>query len=216
MKKLCIICTGAILLAVSVLGIVHGIPASTAFVLYYQAKYGSASDNPRGIFRRCDRAFRLYPRNYYFAMFTARTAYCSSYDVDGDEAKQRLETASRWCKIGLKLNPYKRETRLVKARLLARDSVRDAIAYWEEYVDWHFWEPYNHSVLVELHARAGNFVKATESLKWVKGSEYYEKASRKLSLARQEEMLSQPPIQRSDIRSRRPEQQRHPDTAPGE
>lgn len=180
---------GVVLLAVSFYGVVHAARASLAHAMYHQAQYGSARDNPTGIFRRCENAYRLYPYNYYFCIWTAEKAYYTRFDVGKEGTERRLRIARRWCDAGLELNFYKSQLRLLKTRLLERNSVADAIKYWEEYVEWQFWEPYNHAVLVEMHATAGDFSKALTSLTWVEGSKHYAEASGKLRKAWQREMV---------------------------
>ena len=190
MKRPWIVLTAILLLALSGYGAVHGIRAAIAQAIYHQAKYGSAGDNPRGIFRRCETAHRFYPYNYHFCIWAAEEAFYSNFDLGEDEAAARLETARFWCDMGLGLNFRHGELRLLKTWLLSMHSVAGAITYWEKYVDWEFWEPHNHAVLVELYAAGGEFGKAMESLKWVKGSEYYAEVSSKLSEAwRKETML---------------------------
>jgi tetratricopeptide (TPR) repeat protein len=183
MKRFAWAILGLMLLAFSAYGIVYGIRVEWAQLRYFQAKYGSAKDNPDRIFSLCEKAYPVYPFNYNFCIWAAETAYYTSSEVSGNESIRRRALAERWCGTGLKSNFYKSQLRLLKTRLLAEEDLSDAIRYWEAYVDWQFWAPYNHAVLVDLYSRAGDFDKALQSLEWVKGSEYHEEARRHLQEA---------------------------------
>lgn len=170
----------AVILAVlSVVGLVYGIRAAMASRLYFQAKYGSGKDDPTAIFALYERAQRLYPFNYNFCILAAESAYYSSFNVDAKEAARRRLLAVQWCDAGLRLDFHKSQLRLLKTRLLAMDSLPSAVRYWEDYVDWQYWAPYNHAVLVELYSLAGDFDKALKSLALTEGSDFYKEASRK-------------------------------------
>jgi hypothetical protein len=171
---------GAGLAALALCGVVYGARAALAQAIYHQAKYGIARNNPAGILRRCREAHRLYPYNYRFCVWAAEQAYDNRLETDGRESLDRIEAASLWCDRGLALNPYQTSLRLLRTRLLGRQSATAAVAYWREYTDWHFWEPYNHAFLVELYARAGDYGAAIDELAWVKGSEYEQQARRAL------------------------------------
>lgn len=174
---------GALLLIFSAYGIVHGMRAGLAQHAYAQAKYGSLKDNADVVLGRCKSAHTLYPYNYYLCMFTARTAFIDRFTSEGAEMPGRMDDSSFWCEKGLELNPYKIELRLLKTRILQRDSLKDAISYWGDYVDWHYWSPGNHALLVELYAEDGNFSKAMQSLRLIKGTVYHKQASDKLNTA---------------------------------
>lgn len=193
MKRFAGVAMGMVLLIISVAGVVAGVRAGVAQGLYFQAKYGSARDNPDRIFALCENAYRLYPFNYNFCILAAETAYHTSFNVDRNEAARRRALAERWCSIGLRLNFHRSELRLLKTRLLAPDHLSDAIRYWEAYVDWQFWAPDNHAVLVELYSLSGDFDKALQSLEWVKGTPAYAEANRKLHDAWKQETSSRTP-----------------------
>jgi len=190
MKRILITCGGLALLAVSVCGIARGTRASLAQIMYYQAKYGSARENPRAIFRRCESGHRLYPYNYRFCSWTARQAYSSSFHVRLQEADRCLSTALHWCNVGLALNSYEKQLKLLKTLLITRKSVPEAIKYWERYVDWDFWEPHNHAILVELYASIGDFHKAMKSLALINDTKYHAEAVAKLRDAWENDSVS--------------------------
>ena len=102
----------------------------------------------------------MYPYNYYFCIWTAEKAYYTSFEVDNKEALRRLNIAQRWCNAGLGLNAYNSQLRRLKTHLLEKKSPSEAADYWKKYVEWQFWEPYNHAVLAELYAETGDFDKA--------------------------------------------------------
>lgn len=177
---------GLLLLAVSVYGIFHGARVGLAQAIYHHVKYGSEAgkvENLRSALTRCQHTYRLYPYNYYFCIWMAEKAYYNRFGPDGKESPELLEAARLWCERGLDLNYYRSQLRRLKTRLLAEKSLPEAIKYWEKYIDWQFWEPYNHAVLVEMYAEAGDFSKAAESLAWVEGSRYYDETSEKLHKA---------------------------------
>ena len=62
--------------------------------------------------------------------------------------------------------------RALKARLVSLESPAEAVAYWDEYLDWNFWQPLNHMVMVELAVSAGDFTRASDALKWLKGTSH--------------------------------------------
>lgn len=161
-------------LVVSVLGITRGIRATAAYFLYHQARYGSAQDNVTGVMANCSTAYRLYPYNYSFAILAAERAYYESSDASGREKSYLLSSADYWCDTGLELNPYKSQLRMLRARLLAKDSPSDAVEYWTAYLGWHYWEPFNHCVMAEFHAMAGDFDEAFRALDVIKGMAHYE------------------------------------------
>ena len=186
---------GAVLLLVSAAGALYSARASLSYMVYHHTKFTPprAFAGPEGAARRCEVAYRLYPYNYYLCIWIAEKCWYARYDIDGSESGTRLALAAKWCDRGLKLNMRKSQLRLLKTRLLAKGSVHDAIEHWLDYVDWHFWEPYNHAVLVGLYAEAGNYAEAMNSLQWVKGSKHYAEAHLKLQKSWADE-ISRPPI----------------------
>lgn len=165
---------------------VHGVRAGIAQTLYFRAKFGGDRDDLPRIVRHCETAWRLYPRNYYFPMWTAERAYYL-WNAGGGDAST-LDVARAWCGAGLALNPYPSPLRLLRTRLLRLDSPERAAAYWEEYVAWNFWNPHHHAVLAELYAVDGRWGKAMEALQWVKGSRHYEETRRTLNQLWREQM----------------------------
>ncbi|MCX7591089.1 MAG: hypothetical protein N2255_05615 [Kiritimatiellae bacterium] len=184
MRPFWLVTFSALLLVFSGAGVIHGVRAGRAQVLYHDAKYSIAAHEPDGILRRCEVAQKLYPFNYYFHIWAAENAWRAYLGAAANEGRTRwLEAARFWCDTGLACNPYRSELRTLKMRLLAMDSVEEAIRYWRSYLDWHFWEPYNHALMVELYAKAGDFERAVAEMRWVRGSRHYEDARRILDEA---------------------------------
>jgi hypothetical protein len=176
-------------LTVSVLGVTRGIRASAAHFLYHQARYGSEKGNVTGVMANCSTAHRLYPYNYLFAILASETAYYKSVGAEGREKSYLLSSADYWCDSGLQLNPYKSQLRMLRARLLAKDSPRDAVEYWTAYLGWHYWEPLNHCVMAEFHAMAGDFDEAFRALDVIKGMAHYEEGLQRVNDQWHKEMV---------------------------
>ena len=174
--KLALWC-GLLLLLISCLGLWQAARAGLSYIIYHRAKFDPPSEyGPVAAARHCDVAQALYPYNYYMCIWVSEKCWYARYDSDGEESTERVALAQEWCDRGLALNMRKSQLRRLKTRLLARDSVREAIDHWKDYVDWHFWEPYNHAVLVALYSRTGDYAAAMNSLAWTKGSKHYAEA----------------------------------------
>lgn len=171
---------GAVLLVLSVAGAVFAAKAAVASRLSFQAQFGSGCDDVEQVLDHCRIAYSLYPHNYYFSIYAAEMAYYRAPEVQGRIRAHRLRQASLWCDRGLKQNHYKSQLRRLKTRFLWEESPEKAIAYWRDYTEWHFWEPFNHATLAELQARAGEFEEAEKSLAWVKVDPGAHEAARRI------------------------------------
>ncbi len=168
---------GCGLLALAVLGVVHGTRAAVAQASYHHAKYGTAVGDDEQIVERCRRAYAWYPWNYYFSIEAAERAYQAATGGGADAVRQkRLCQSQFWCERGLIQNPWRSQLRRLKTRFLWEVSPSEAIRYWEAHTQWQFWEPHNHRVLAELYAKAGDFERAEKSLKWTAGTPEFEPA----------------------------------------
>lgn len=136
-------------------------------------------DNPQASSSTCSYAYKWYPFNYYFCEWMACNAFDHRLKGGDGDVEEWLKVAQLWCHRGMNLNPWKRKLNLVRALLLAEKSPALGIMSWQEYVDWNFWDPYNHAIMVEMQSRSGDFDEAMESLKWVKGSAHYQSARQK-------------------------------------
>jgi len=167
---------GVVLLVLSLAGTVHAVRAGLAGGLSWRAHYGAPKASPEEIAALCSKAFALYPCNWYFSITAAEAAYYGAAEVEGEAKGERLRLAQVWCDRGLAQNPYKSQLRRLKTRLLWTESPTQAIAYWEAYTQWHYWEPYNHATLAELYAQAGRFAEAERTLSRIKAFPAYEAA----------------------------------------
>jgi hypothetical protein len=181
---------GLVLISMSVVGIAHGLRAGVSQIIHCSTRYGSGNENitPEDASRKCEKAHKLYPYNYYLCAWMSEKAYYNLFDKEGKEIAGRKDIARAWCAKGLALNQYKSQLRLMNTRFLAEESLPEAIAYWREYVDWDFWDPYSHAVLVGYYAEAGDVESAAAELRWVEGSAHHKDSSRKLNEAWKKEM----------------------------
>lgn len=165
---------GVLLLGLASAGILHGLRASMAARLAWNAQYGASGANVEQVLDQCRRAFVLYPWNYYFSIFASELAYYKADEVQGDSRRERLQQAQLWCERGLMQNGYRSQLRRLKTRFLWEQSPAEAIAYWESHTRWQFWEPYNHETLAGLYAKYGEFDKAGRELSLIKPFSNYD------------------------------------------
>ena len=151
---------GFAVLAAAIWGVRTSAHACVAQFMYYEAKRGQYAGHVDRVLSQCRKAYDLYPWNYYFAIHAAESAYYGAGDRGTGQWAERMESARLWCDRGLALNPWKSQLRRLKSRLLWEESPGKAIAYWRAYTDWQYWEPYNHEVLAEMYAKAGDFEQA--------------------------------------------------------
>jgi hypothetical protein len=197
---------GVCLAVLTAAGLVYALRVAWAQRLYHEAKYGAACADIRQTLRLCEAAHRLYPHNYLFCLWTAERAYTAALATADAASSVRLMNAARdWCAMGLAINRYNGPLHLLQARLLERTSPAQAAACWAPYVEWQFWEPYNHAVLADFYAKAGEIEKAAEELEWTKGSPHYDWASQALRAAWQRERRFTPPPAASGRPPARPE-----------
>ncbi len=170
----------------------HGVRASIASQRYYAAKYGSTKDDVRAVLKLCEEAQSYYHWNYHACLLATERAYeAAGLSTNEQERAWLREQEQVWCDRGLAVNHMKSQLRLLKAWALARQSPIEGARYWEEYVDWDYWDTYNHRVLVELYARAGELERADECLDVIVGLPQYQEAEDALRAAwerRQDEL----------------------------
>jgi len=185
-------CGGALLIALGIYGSHYAWRAARAHWLYHGAKFGRQSDDVPAILGSIERAHRLYPHNYRYCIWAAEQAFFNHGEVDEEERERLWRAAESWTDVGLALNRFSGSLHLLRARQLERHDPAKAATSWAKYVNWHFWEPYNHAVLVDLYASMGDFDRATDELAWVKDSEHYEWAAERLQNAWRKEMTLPP------------------------
>ena len=176
---------GLLLIAIAVFGGVQAVRAGWAQHLYWRVKYGDQRGDVDAILRKGSVAHGVYPYNHNLCMWVAEHALSRAASVGtpaGTDDPYAL--VQEWCERGLSLNPYPRRMRFIKMYLIRRISPEEALQYWNEYVEWQFWEPYNHAVLVDLYAACGQLVEAEDSLRWVEGSPHFPAAKQRLAQAR--------------------------------
>lgn len=167
---------GWLLIVLCSAGVVHSLRVSLAQSLYHQARYGIEQMNVRGVLRRCESAHRLYPYNYHFTIYAGERAYHESGGRSRVRDQRLRSEAIKWADISMELNPFRSSVQLLKTRLLADHSLEAAVALWDDFVEWHFWEPYHHLVRVELYSQAGMMEEALDAQRWTTGSRYEQEA----------------------------------------
>ena len=172
---------GAVLLVISISGIVYASRVALAQGKYGWAKLMTPADDWCNILDLSESASHIYSANYYACILAAETAYFSSFGLSDKDAAENINKSQKWCDKGLKANSYRMQLHRLKTCLMARSSIPDAARYWERCVDWQFWEPANQALLVELYARTGQYEKAVDSLILIKESSYYAEASGRLN-----------------------------------
>lgn len=174
-------------LSACALAAVHGARAALAARLYRMAKYGEARRDPLRVVRLCDRSIRLHPWSYAVCILAARTARDAAVEeTDPDAPFLGPGAAFSWCERGLALNPYKVELRFLMADHLSLESADQGVAYWKEYVDWHFWSPSAHATLAQLLERAGRFDEALRELALVRQWPEYDPLRRRIETRKAE------------------------------
>jgi hypothetical protein len=161
------------------LGLVQGLRCGAASWICLRLECGSAGDQP-GISIRAlshaSRAWALYPHNAHLCQWVAEKALYDGPGPDGLPEQRRLRIAALWCGRGLALMPRNRVLLLAHTRMLQRSDPAGAAAFWSRYVEWHFWDPFNHAVLAGLLARSGDFAGALKALELTAGSRWHEVA----------------------------------------
>lgn len=170
----------SILILVAIMGFIYSVRATIAQVLYYSAKYGSARNYTDGIIWRAERIKNLYPQHYLAFTYAASSAYRESKNNSLRE-KEMKNIAREFCDLALESNPYKRQMRLLDARLIAENNPYAAVEKWKNYLEWAFWDPLNHKLMIEFYLKAGDIASAVESLEFTIGSPYYEQSKQMIN-----------------------------------
>lgn len=182
-------CGGTLLVVLGLYGTHYGLRATRAYWLYHHAKYGAGQERLPVIMRAIEQAHRFYPHNYRFCTWAAQRAYEARPGRDGEERERLTRASENWTDVGLALNRYSGPLHLLKARLIQSRDPAAAAAWWARYLEWHFWEPYNHAVLFDLYLDAGNLEKAAQSLDWLENTAHFASASERYREAWRKEMV---------------------------
>lgn len=175
---------GALLLMIATLGLAHSIRGAVAGWLYHASEFAATRPAPEARLDLCRRAYNWYPWNYYFSIRAAELAY-QQYEAAPTNAADWLGKANWWCERGLVQNRYKSQLIRLQTRLLWPESPAAAIACWEAYTEWHYWSPYNHAVLADYYAKAGDFDKAERQLDLIKAFPEHADAAKAVAVERQ-------------------------------
>lgn len=159
------------------IGCGHSLRAELAQRLYHHIKFGATQPVFDELVSQARLAQDLYPCNYRLCEWVAQKAW-EQYAATNSTVP--LKDVTEWATAAAGLNPYPRNIREVRRKCFEAESLREAISYWAEFVDWSFWDPYNHAVLLELYVRSGNVEGVLAEMKWVRNTAY---ASRAVELA---------------------------------
>lgn len=177
LKDILLRVSGAVVALVAALALLHSVRAARAQGLYAAIRFKPDA----ALFARAEKAYRLYPRDFRLCAHAAVEGYARLYAASepADRIKWHAE-AMKWGERGLRLNPYMRKLNLVKTRLLESTSPARALEFWRVYVEWHYWNRYNHSVLAELCAVNGRFEDALGELDMARGGPGYKHARKRV------------------------------------
>lgn len=163
---------------------IYAISAAVGNASYAWAKFGPPRKHLAQSLRLCDRAWRFYPRNYFTCSYAAEATFHASA-VHATEKAENLKRSKRWTQRGMRLNRYSRPLNLRWVSHLAREELARAIEHMQGYLEINFWHPYNHVVMAELYALAGEFDRAHQSMYWAAKSEYARSGWRRVNRAQQ-------------------------------
>lgn len=161
---------GVLLIAVGCIGSLHASRAAISAWDYYRAHYAAGAAEPEAVLRICERAYRNYPSNHWLCLWAADVAFQDRDSGSEEHWRRCLDETELWAMRGLRCNPYDARLRQMKARLMVRRGPSEAAAYWRSYLDWSFWSPEHHFVMLQLCLAANDFEGALESLQWLKDS----------------------------------------------
>ena len=171
---------GVMMAVAGLLAVSYGGRVAVAQAGYYRLKYGSLVDSiPEDKTALAERAYALYPSNYYLCLLMAGDFWRQSGEVGRGRREARKTTAADWCERGRRQNPYGRE--LVWTADDIAPSPGAALAVWEPYVERVFWEPWNLAALIRLKAAAGHVAAARELLPLLQGRPEYAAAASAIS-----------------------------------
>ena len=200
MSKACRVCLSLILMGLGAYGVVHSAIALAAQSGHYAVRLGILGAHPHGkvdsgaILKLSDRFHSWYPYDYRLCVWIGEGAFYGWGGSPDTHDGPLLDVASVWCERGLSMNPHSRSLRLLRTRVLELEAPSDAAAYWEDFVEWDFWDPFNHAVLAGLAARAGGFVKALRSLEMTRNSPYYDDTRKDIRRAWKIELSRMPQV----------------------
>jgi len=181
---------GVVLMAAGLMAAGYGWRVTLAQSDYYRLKYGSlAHAAPEVKAPLAERAHALYPWNYYLSELLAGDFRGPHGDVERDRRLARMTAAAYWCERGRRQNPYGRELAWMAADIARLQSPEAALAIWESYVEFAFWDAWNLAGLVGLMADAGRMEEAVALVPLLRGRPEYAIASSAIENAWKREQL---------------------------
>ncbi len=172
-------------LPVMLLLAVHAVVMARSQGLYYAAKYGSLRDDDLSALTSLAAARNLNAVNYNACEHAARRAWYLAGRSTGTNQTLLHEQARLWCDRALMLNPYQRSMRWMQAQQIARENKQQGLAAWQAYVEWEFWQPENHLILVDMALSAGRLDVAELALPWAAGASGYDAMAARVKVERE-------------------------------
>ncbi len=160
-------------------GIVYGTRAAISERLYFRARYGAGRGDVETGLALAARAARWCPYNYYLCAWIGKQAFYGR--AASSRPEERLKDAAQWADAGYRLNPFNGEIVHLKTEVAAVSSPRAALAIWEPYAEWAFWNRFNQAFLADLYLRCGELEQAEETLYWLKDTPFRAGLERRLA-----------------------------------
>ncbi len=173
------VAAGLVLIAGGTVGAWRAGVVAAAQIDYLHLKYGGTPVSLEHQREVAEKAYRRYPSNFNLAILMAER-YWHARDGAGDRAATLAES-ERWCDRGLAENAFNSALLLVKANLIAERDIGAAIDHWAAYVEWDYWNSYNHAFLADLYCRAGRFEEAADRVRLLRGRREHAWISQRLS-----------------------------------
>ena len=172
MKKNLLFVVGIVFVLAGLFGIGYSIKATKAQVIYAKSRYSKSSKNlsPELVYSNYVYASNLYPYNFYFSAYAGEFFFYNLASYKGQKALGKLAIIRDIASDGIKINPYNSQLIYLHMRMLETESPKVALEYWQKFVNWYFWNDYNHSVLAELYAKTGMYEKAMNELKYLESN----------------------------------------------
>ncbi|MFO7534279.1 MAG: hypothetical protein R6X19_01105 [Kiritimatiellia bacterium] len=158
---------GIYLICFGIFGGIWSVRATMAYRLY--ARIILDRPDTETVLRLSRQSLRAYSRQYALCIRAAETAFAAVEKAPNPQAAEQLRNETvYYVGRGSDLNPWLMELHYLKARLAARESPEAAVAIWEEYVEWHFWDPGNLEILARFQEEAGQLREALSTLDYLK------------------------------------------------
>jgi hypothetical protein len=170
--------TGAVLLLAGIVAAAYSVRVAAAQVFYFRAKHAGPAPDTETVLALCESGHRLYPFNFNLAVWAADRAFDMADGLDEFSGRGMFAVSEQWCERALRLNPCRRPARLRMTELVRRCSPAEALLIWQDYVDEHFWDPFNQALLARLRADVGDYEGAERALALTRGTQHHAPAAR--------------------------------------